>query len=160
MLRSVSVLPSRLVEHHTFWLCGHWNACGPLLAGMQKQERDTAARIAAEVRRARKARGWSQLALAERASVSVNYVSMIERAEQIPSVEVLLRLASTLGTTLAAFVAEPTEETDPWLAETTAILRALPAEARPMMLGILRGAADASKPARSEPSKTRAKRRR
>jgi transcriptional regulator with XRE-family HTH domain len=111
---------------------------------MQKREREVAARIASEVRRARKERGWSQNALAEQADISVNYVSLIERAEQIPSVEVLLRLAATLRTTLVALLSEaPGDvEADPWLAETTAILRALHEDARPMVLGMLRGVAD------------------
>lgn len=105
-----------------------------------------AGRIAGEVRRARKERGWSQLSLAERAGLSVNYVSMIERAEQIPSVEVLLRLASTLRTTLLALLntAPGEPDADPWLAEATAILHALPDDVRPTVLGMLRGVADAT----------------
>lgn len=111
---------------------------------MDKREREAAASIAAEVRRARKERGWSQLELAERADLSLNYVSLIERAERLPSIEVLIQLASVLGTTLVRFLGASVEEDDPWLTEATAILRALPLEARGIVRGVLRGALDAA----------------
>ena len=91
--------------------------------------------------------------------MSINYVSLIERAERLPSLEILMKLAEALGTTIAVLVEETPVE-DPWLAETGAILRALPAEARPMVLGILRGAAEATTPQRPEASGVRTKRRR
>jgi transcriptional regulator with XRE-family HTH domain len=113
---------------------------------MQKAERDVAARIASEVRRMRKDRGWSQGALAERTGLSVNYVSLIECADRLPTVEVLIRIASAFGAAVRDLLsdADPAEDADPWLSETTAILRALPADARPMVLGILRGASEAA----------------
>lgn len=126
---------------------------------MKKDERAVAERIASEVRRARKERGWSQLELAERAELSMNYVSLIERAERLPSVEVMIQLAAVLGTTLASLVAE-TAEADPWLTEATAILRALPPGSRAVVLGMLRGASDAAPSPRSGPSSARSKRRR
>jgi transcriptional regulator with XRE-family HTH domain len=116
---------------------------------MDKRERAVSTRIVGEVRRARSERGWSQAQLAERLDLSVNYVSLIERAERLPSVEVLVRLATTLGTTVGMLVGELSTEGDPWLAEAMAILRALPTEARPMMIGMLRGALVA--PARRAP---------
>jgi transcriptional regulator with XRE-family HTH domain len=127
---------------------------------VDKRERTVAAQIAEEVRRARNERGWSQLALAERAGISLNYVSLIERAEQIPRVEVLLRLAGTLGTTLAALVREAPGESDadPWLGAATAILRTLPDDARPLVLGMLRGVA-AVAPTSAPEASGRAKRR-
>jgi transcriptional regulator with XRE-family HTH domain len=111
---------------------------------MRSEDRDVTARIASTVRKVRTTRGWSQLALAERADLSLNYVSMIERAERLPSVEVLVDLARALGVELAALVGGPSEEADPWVAETVGLLRALPAEARPLVLGMLRGASDAA----------------
>lgn len=107
---------------------------------MDQREREAARSIAAEVRRARRERGWSQLELAERADLSLNYVSLIERAERLPSLEVLLQLAGALGTTLPGLVGGPPEDRDPWLGEAIGILRALPDDARPLMLGMLRGA--------------------
>src|SRR2546423_1752626 len=58
---------------------------------MNKGERAAAEQIAGTVRRLRKERGWSQLALAEHAGVSLNYVSLLERAERLPSVNVMAR---------------------------------------------------------------------
>lgn len=126
---------------------------------MNKGERIAAGRIAGEVRRLRTERGWSQLALAERAEMSLNYVSLIERAERLPSVEVLLRLAGVLGTTIAGLVADAPAEGDPWIVETSAILRAIPADTRPIVLGILRATLDAAAP-NAEGSGVRPKRRR
>ncbi len=111
---------------------------------MKKEERAVATQIARELRRLRKERGWSQLELAERADLSVNYVSLIERAERLPSMEVIIQLAEVLGTTLAGVLIEPTENAEPWLAEATAILRTLPVEARGLVVGMLRGASQAS----------------
>ena len=113
---------------------------------MDKRERAVSTRIAAEVRRVRGERGWSQAQLAERLDLSVNYVSLIERAERLPSVEVLVRLAATLGTTVGTLVGEMSTEGDPWLVEATAVLRAMPTEARPMLIGMLRGAVLAPAP--------------
>ena len=111
---------------------------------MKKEERAVATQIARELRRLRKERGWSQLELAERADLSVNYVSLIERAERLPSMEVIIQLAGVLGTTLAGVLIEPTENAEPWLAEATAILRTLPVEARGLVVGMLRGASQAA----------------
>jgi transcriptional regulator with XRE-family HTH domain len=116
---------------------------------MRKDERDAMACIAAEVRRARNERGWSQLELAERASLSLNYVSLIERAEQLPTVRVLLQLAAPLGVTLRDLVSgsmEKGEVPDPWLAEATAVLQRLPDDARPVALGVLRAVEGATTP--------------
>ena len=121
---------------------------------MKKDERAVAERIAGEVRRLRKEHGWSQADLAERADISLNYASLIERAERLPSVEVMIKLAAVLGTTLAGLVGVAAESGPAWLAEVTAILRALPPDARTIVIGMLRGALDASKP------RARAKRRR
>lgn len=125
---------------------------------MDKREREAARSIATEVRRARSERGWSQLELAERADLSVNYVSLIERAERLPSLEVLIKLAGVLGTTLAGLVGAPAE--DPWLEETTAILRALPEGARPLLLGMLRGAAGVASTPSPKATARRTRRRR
>ena len=89
----------------------------------------------------------------------MNYVSLIERAERLPSVEVMIQLAAVLGTTLASLVNEPAEA-DPWVTEATAILRALPPGSRPVVLGMLRGASDAAPSPKSKPSSVRSKRRR
>jgi transcriptional regulator with XRE-family HTH domain len=114
---------------------------------MEKRERVVAVHIATETRRARAERGWSQAALAERLDLSTNYISLLERAERMPSVEVLARLAAALGTSASALVGEaPTA--DAWLVEATTLLATLSETARPIVLGMLRAASDASAPAK------------
>lgn len=70
------------------------------------------------LRRLRKLAGLSQEALARQAGVSRNFVAQIERGESVPTVSVLRRLASALGTTVAHLLGEeppasPSRETVP-----------------------------------------------
>lgn len=58
------------------------------------------------VRRRRKALGLSQEALAAEADLHRTFVSMIERGERRPSLEVVRKLASGLDTSAADLVAE------------------------------------------------------
>ncbi len=53
--------------------------------------------LAANVRRIRKSKGWSQEKLAEMADLDRTYISGIERGLRNPTVEVLQRLAESLG---------------------------------------------------------------
>lgn len=48
---------------------------------------------------------WTQEELAERARISVSFLSMIERGERVPHVETLAALAEALGVTLAELFA-------------------------------------------------------
>jgi transcriptional regulator with XRE-family HTH domain len=52
--------------------------------------------LAANVRRSRYAKGWSQEELADRVGLSARYVGAIERGQVSPSVTVLGRLADAL----------------------------------------------------------------
>ena len=52
--------------------------------------------IAANVRQARSAAGWSQAELARRARIDVTTVSAIERAQANPTVETMAKLARAL----------------------------------------------------------------
>jgi transcriptional regulator with XRE-family HTH domain len=128
---------------------------------MRKDERELAERIAGEVRRRRLALGWAQLALAEHAALSLNYVGMLERAERLPSFEVLLRIARALGATVGELVSggDIAPEGDPWLTEASALLRALPTDARPVAIGMLRAVIEATAP-KGAGSGVRPKRRR
>jgi transcriptional regulator with XRE-family HTH domain len=64
---------------------------------------------------------WTQEELADRAHISVSFLSMIERGERIPHVETLAAIASALGVTLSELFAG----TDRDVAENTDILRPL-----------------------------------
>lgn len=63
-------------------------------------------KLGATVRRLRAATGISQIALAEKADLTHNYVGEIERAEKLASVETVVRLAKGLGMTGAELLAK------------------------------------------------------
>ncbi|MBX3482408.1 helix-turn-helix domain-containing protein [Phenylobacterium sp.] len=56
--------------------------------------------FAANLRRERKAKGWSQEELAEQAGVDRTYVSGIERAVRNPTITNVKRLADALGVSI------------------------------------------------------------
>jgi transcriptional regulator with XRE-family HTH domain len=58
---------------------------------------DVRHRLAANVKRLRKARGWSQEALADEAALDRTYVSGIERVVRNPTITVVQRIATALG---------------------------------------------------------------
>lgn len=68
-----------------------------------------------ELRTQRPAR-WTQEELAERARISVSFLSMIERGERVPHVETIASLARALGVSLAELFAgadlDQTDSTD------------------------------------------------
>jgi len=49
------------------------------------------------VRERRKAKGWTQEALAERAGVAAIHVGFVERGENVPKLTMILRIAKALG---------------------------------------------------------------
>ena len=106
---------------------------------MVESEARIARRIGAAVRRGRKARGWSQTALAEQLDLSVDYVGMLERGERLPSLSILIRIAQNFGETVASLLGAPS--TDAWVEEALALLRAVPESARDATMAMLRGVA-------------------
>lgn len=54
------------------------------------------AQFGANLKRLRKERGYSQIALAHESGVSVGYISLIERGKADPSILILMRLAKGL----------------------------------------------------------------
>ena len=58
------------------------------------------------LRRLRTERGWSQERLAEAAGITLNYVGNLERGEQGPSLNILVRLARALDTDVPTLLAE------------------------------------------------------
>jgi transcriptional regulator with XRE-family HTH domain len=60
--------------------------------------------VASNIRRMRTARGLSQEALADRCGLNRNYVGMLEREENSPTVDVLEKLAKALDVDPAAML--------------------------------------------------------
>lgn len=58
---------------------------------------DVRQRLAANMKRLRKERGWSQEALADEASLDRTYISGIERVVKNPTITVVERVAAALG---------------------------------------------------------------
>lgn len=58
---------------------------------------DVRQRLAVNMKRLRKERGWSQEALADEAGLDRTYISGIERVVKNPTVTVVDRIASALG---------------------------------------------------------------
>lgn len=58
---------------------------------------DVRQRLAVNIKRLRKERGWSQEALADEAGLDRTYISGIERVVKNPTVTVVDRIASALG---------------------------------------------------------------
>lgn len=56
--------------------------------------------IAERVRRLRQERGWSQVELGEKISAHQKQISSYERGVNVPSVEILVKLAEVFGVTL------------------------------------------------------------
>jgi len=84
---------------------------------------DLGKRIGQRIRELRTQRPerWTQEELAERAQISVSFLSMIERGERVPHVETLAALANALGVSLGELFTG-TEQT---LAQTEDLLRPL-----------------------------------
>lgn len=68
---------------------------------------DVSENFGANVKRLRLRHEWSQARLAEAAGVSQQAVSEVERAEQVPSLEVAAKLALALDTTVQSLMAAP-----------------------------------------------------
>jgi transcriptional regulator with XRE-family HTH domain len=67
---------------------------------------DMASAFGAILKEHRQAKGFSQEALAEKADIHPTHVSLIERCERNPSLNVAKSLASALGVSLASLIQE------------------------------------------------------
>lgn len=106
---------------------------------MDERDAKIAATIGAGIRACRQRLGWSQARLAERLDVAVEYVSMLERGTRLPSVGMLVAIADAVGVSVDAVVGARGPE--PELDEALALLRAVPTEARPAVLAMLKSVA-------------------
>ena len=96
-----------------------------------------ASNLGANVRMLRRRCGWSQADLAERADISIDHVSLVERGARVPSLATLLRLADLFGQPLDAIVGRnPAAD---WPERTIAILRRLTDDQRQVVLAMLDG---------------------
>jgi len=107
-----------------------------------EDEKQIAARLGATIREARKARRWTQASLAEKLDVSVTYVGMVERGENLASLPLIVKLGKLFGMSVAALIGEPPR--DAWAGEVLDIMRGLFDEERRTVLAMLRGLALAS----------------
>ena len=64
-------------------------------------------RIGRQIRERREGARFSQLALAERANLSLNHISLIERGQRLPRLETLQRVARALGADVGELVQRP-----------------------------------------------------
>lgn len=92
----------------------------------------------------RQLRGWSQATLAERLGLSIPYTGLLERGERLPTIPVLVSLADVFGISLDDLIQRkaPTEET--WVQDVAALVRQVPAVARPTVVAMLQGVAHSS----------------
>ncbi len=102
---------------------------------MDTQEAKLALQVGAAVRVCRTKLGWSQAALAERLDSSVEYVSLIERGQRMPSLGMLVRLAQSLGVSAGGLLGEEKPTPD----SLRALANAVPEAARPAVVGMLQG---------------------
>jgi transcriptional regulator with XRE-family HTH domain len=63
----------------------------------RKSRRPEAERFGAVVRQMRESRGLTQEQLAERAEVSATYIGFVERGDNVPTLTIVLQIASALG---------------------------------------------------------------
>jgi len=73
---------------------------------------DKKAALGTRIKALRKQRGWSQERLAERAGISTQYVSNIERGKENPTLDLLLGLAEALRVSAAELFDFQTEGLD------------------------------------------------
>ena len=63
----------------------------------RKVRRPEAEKFGAVVRRLRERRGLTQEELAEQAEVSATYIGFVERGDNVPTLTIIIQIASALG---------------------------------------------------------------
>lgn len=72
----------------------------------RKNRRPEAEKFGAVVRRLREQRGLTQEELAERAEVSATYIGFVERGDNVPTLSIILQIASALDVRAADLLRE------------------------------------------------------
>jgi ribosome-binding protein aMBF1 (putative translation factor) len=106
---------------------------------------DLGKRIGQRIRdlRTQRPERWTQEELAERAQISVSFLSMIERGERVAHLETLAALSSALGVSLGELFAgteEPTNQTEDLMRPLSEFARARGLTSRDVerLLGVAR----------------------
>jgi transcriptional regulator with XRE-family HTH domain len=106
---------------------------------------DLGKRIGQRIRdlRTQRPERWTQEELAERAQISVSFLSMIERGERVAHLETLAALASALGVSLGELFAgteQPTNQTEDLMRPLSEFARARGLTSRDVerLLGVAR----------------------
>ncbi len=71
---------------------------------------DVRSRLALNIKRLRKARGWSQEALADAVPIDRTYISGIERKVRNPTIDVVERIARALDVPAGSLLDEPSDQ--------------------------------------------------
>jgi len=108
---------------------------------MRADAQNLARKLGKEIQRRRRARHWSQAALAEKAELSVHYVGQLERGKRLAALTVLVDLAELLGCSVDELLGKREPPSDGWVQETAALLSFVPVESRDVVRGLLIGAA-------------------
>ena len=88
----------------------------------RKQKDPFQEKLGERIRVFRKRSGFTQEALAEKASVSVNFIGNVERGESAISVKTLLQIAKALGVNLKELFDFPDEEQSEMIKEIVTLL--------------------------------------
>ena len=91
--------------------------------------------VGQRIRALREEHSWSQEKLAERANISSTYQSHIERADKRPSLDVLVRMAAALGTTVDRLLtgSQPSDNAA-WLDDMSALMAKCPLNDRRVIM--------------------------
>ena len=92
--------------------------------------------IGQRIKRLRNQRGMTQEALAEATSLSVPYISHLERAVKKGSLETLVRIAAALGVTMNELLGIPRSEEEVFLPDMTFVLGDCSPEEREFLLEV------------------------
>jgi transcriptional regulator with XRE-family HTH domain len=85
--------------------------------------------FASRIRALRQAKGLTQEQLAEKADIAPQYLSRLENAHQVPSLDTIAEIAEALDTSPSVLLAEPQEDTQVELiSRMTAVLSGLSKE--------------------------------
>src|ERR1700735_2668477 len=95
-----------MLRKHYFWHYCSCNYCSCKWQSNQMRHRDLAKAFAVILRKHRKKKGVTQEVLAEKADIDPKMVSLIERFERNPSLNVADSIAQGLGISLSKMIKE------------------------------------------------------